>query len=241
MENSRALNSRHLRPLAALAIAGGLWACGETDDILFEDLPPEVRQLVTFHDDFSGPNMWEVSLRFETNGASTTAQTISTGGNPDGYRYIEHDLPAAPSPDQPTQIAVDHWFTGGTYDPRTQGAIKAIGYAEDHIVYDPAFPGAAIGSALIIEQGGQTFTVLVEEGSFNGVTWDRTLMLIDNPQDFSGGVAPDFSENGGPMRFGVLRSNTTRNPNGIVAKTGLDNWAVAVVPVGVEIPAEYRP
>lgn len=192
--------------------------------------PPETPPLPpgAIGDAFEGGDQWTAATTSATNGAEADA-TTGAGGNPGSFRDMKHTLPGTSDGEgNPTRIVVVHTFTGAGWDPATDGPIDRLVWSEDQIMLDPPFDGAAVGTLAVVMQGGETFTASVNEGNaFTNTTW-QTVSVELRASDFSGD-GPDFSENGAPITFGILRSNTHRGSGEIVVRHGLDNWTVEVV------------
>ena len=179
---------------------------------------------VIFSDDFAVGNQWTESFS-ETGGATHTVTNSATGGNLGGYRQMTHTEPS------PSNIGVLHSFTGSTYDPATQGAIRHLHYAEDRIQINPPFNGAAIGTNFTAQQAGTThFVVIGANGAFASQVWERIGLRRLLTSDFIlTAPALDFTAAGAPITFGYQRGNTN-NPGGVTITTthGIDNWTVVV-------------
>lgn len=159
-----------------------------------------------------------------TNGASDTAMLQQAGGNPGGYRHMEHLLLGVPGG---SAITVFHLFDQ-EYDP-ADGAITHFNYSEDRIQYDPPFPSAVIGGGLFVVQNGirYTFPLTSGGGTFASLSWERAR--IDDLGETSFAAGLDFSENGAPIQFGFYRSNSHGESSEAITTThGIDNWRVEI-------------
>jgi hypothetical protein len=172
---------------------------------------------VVFFDDFSVGDQWEETVLNSIGGATSTFETRA-----EGYRRMTHVFT------EPGGIAVRHLYTGGSYDPQTQGAIDYINYSEWRIEIDPPFSGAAVGSRFLVVQNGVTFTAAIGNSEFTNLTWEKGEALQLRPSDFTP-AGLDFSDQGAEIRFGFLRSNSTNGS--IVVTHGIDDWRVEVVRV----------
>ncbi len=179
-------------------------------------------------DDFEGADMWTTSVQLTTNGSTHTA-ALAGGGNPGGQRRMTHVMPGTDDGENnPTQIAVVHTFTGGGWDPSTDGPLAHIDYAEDQIEYEPPFDGAAIGTRFVVNQGGTVYQAQINppNNAFTNTGWQTVRVVLLTPEDFVPAPGPNFSADGAPMTFGYLRSNTSRGGREIVLQHGIDNWTV---------------
>ncbi len=188
--------------------------------------PPGAPSAV-FFDDFEGADQWTATVVTATNGSSDTVELVG-GGNPGTFRQMTHVLPGTSDGDNnPSQIQILHLFGGGEWNPALQGALSHINYAEDQIQFDPPFDGAAIGSRFALVQGGTTYLAsIIEDNAYRNTDWQTVQATGLTAADFTPAPGPDFSENGAPMTFGVLRSNTSRSSSGITTTHGVDNWTV---------------
>lgn len=159
------------------------------------------------------------------NGATQTSTRENTGGNPDFWQRMEHNMTAS------SQISVFHLGDGISYDPSEGGgAISHLNYSEDHLQFDPPFVGAAIGWGFIIEQGGNRYTLGAPQGPFTETSWTTAEIRGIRADDFNGGT-PDFSESGGPITFGYFRSNTNVSSESYTTTHGIDNFSIEICKV----------
>ncbi|MGI9646012.1 MAG: hypothetical protein ACR2O6_11955 [Ilumatobacteraceae bacterium] len=196
--------------------------------------PSTVARTVVLADDFEGADLWTATVTASTNGSQASAE-LAGGGNPGGHRRMAHVLPGTDDGENnPTQVTVHHIFTGGGWDPATDGPLARINYAEDQIEYEPPFEGAAIGALFLVVQDGTTYSATINENNaYTNTTWQTTRVDGLTPADFSPEPGPDFSAGGAPMTFGYLRANTSRSGGaGIVTQHGIDNWAVELIGAG---------
>jgi hypothetical protein len=160
-----------------------------------------------------------------------SAQRVATGGNPDAYRQMTIQLPAH-------ALAGRVFYTSlaATYDPRVQGAIRAIDYAEDGISLTPN-TSTFTESALLLEQSGRTYIGNqrprsdVLPSTWSPIASQSSLLatdfgLLDGPACAAGESCPDFSASAAPMRFGYWRISFGIQGDTIVH--GIDNWKVTV-------------
>jgi VCBS repeat-containing protein len=148
-----------------------------------------------------------------------TAQQITTGGNPDSYRFMTHTW------GEGTQVFVYHLEDTAIYNPFIQGAIDFINYSADVIQFNPI---GIYGDGLLIEQNGRLFV-----SAFTGVgntLWQAKSFPNLTAFNFSaldGGSVLDFSNQGSPIKFGYIRTNTINGGVGTV-QHGIDNWNVNI-------------
>lgn len=181
---------------------------------------------------------WQVTV-FTSTGATTTAQRLDSGGNADAYRFMTHQLPKS------SNVSVQHFYLGASYDPGADGAIAAISYSEDRIQFHPPFGGAAVGALFFVAQANRVH--YANDITFTNTSWTNRKLSCLEPDDFtlSGGVLPDFSASGAPLRFGFLRSNTNSSTSiDLELQHGIDNFRVVVFKADegacVGEPAEIR-
>lgn len=164
---------------------------------------------------------------------------VETGGFPDEYRLTEL------TGGDRSYIALAHLHNGAVYDPSSQGSIGNVSY-EFLLRIEPDHSpeiNAVIG-ALLVQDGFYYRTGAV------GVQWpdwtyvwshsyphsESDFYLIDPGQ--GGPLHPDFSSNGGPIRFGYFSElSLSLWFNGtLTSRSGIDNWSVRVTP-----PFEFSP
>ncbi len=171
------------------------------------------------------PSNWTATVTLSTNGATQSATQVATGGNPDAYRRMTHNLPAAVP--GITDISVAHQFLGASYDPSIQGQIDSIDYAEDQIEFLPPFSGAAIGAAPALFQDGIRYAG--PNINFTNTTWQSVSLTGLTASDWGVVNHPDFSATGSIIHFGFLRANTNTGPSVSFSTThGIDNWSFTV-------------
>jgi len=206
------------RVYAAFRDASGGVSCTQWDSVV-------VPLQTVFSDAFESGSaaLWSVQSTTEPGAQPSIRQSWSlplVGGNPDGFRRMVHTFTATTSPTF-VSIFVHHVYDG-VYDPRRGGAVSAIEYREDRIRLSPST--GDIGSGVVIYQNGIYHVAPLTGGVFSNSAWDRVTATL-RASDFT--PRPDFSAAGGAMRFGYLRSNTSRFPTELVH--GIDNWRVEVV------------
>ena len=189
-----------------------------------------------FDDAFEGPDQWEVLLNLSSpdNGWGVVVDPSVPGGNPNGYRRMQHVMSKTTFPDFMSVNAI-HTFggsitiseastvvvpTNGYYDPKALGAVNTITFSEDRI--SPS--GLAVGENVFIVQGTRYYTPSLTGGVITNSTWARASRTITAAEAAAGGI--DFSANGKPMRFGFMRSTSERFPQ--VREHGIDNFRVVL-------------
>lgn len=164
--------------------------------------------------------------------AASSAERVATGGNPGAWWRMQVQMPATAASTRVSFLA-----TGAVYDPRQQGAIAAIDYAEDCTAPQPN-DAANTQSWLALEQAGRHYVASKRPGfrlcTLAGwhpvpslgrvVEWD--FLLAAGPACAAGEACPDFSATAMPLRFGFTR-HTTAAPGQSVPH-GIDNWQVTV-------------
>jgi hypothetical protein len=205
-------------PLSQTVAVGGTETTMATVTYAVISRPP-----VVFQDDFSVGDLWEETVISATTGATSTFETRPTGGVSGGYRHMTHVFAA------PGNIAVQHLYTGGSYDPSVDGAIEHINYSEWRIQLDPPFPTARIGSLALVVQSGVVYTARInDETSYASQTWEKGEAVQLTAADF-GPAGLDLSDQGAEIFFGFYRANST---GGVLTTThGIDDWRVEIIRV----------
>jgi hypothetical protein len=124
-----------------------------------------------------------------------------------------------------------------TYDPASQGAIRVIDYAEEGISLQPNVL-TYTDSTMLLEQAGRRYVAVARNDvtDFLPTDWSSNqsraslratdFSLIEGTACQAGETCPDFSAQGGPMRFGYWRISF--GVQGDVIAHGIDNWQVTV-------------
>ena len=197
---------------------------------------------MVYYDGVFNDSDWSLTVVTNTTGTGSTAQgfQVPTGGNPDEYREIRHQLLVTP-PGNGFLFSF-HLNNNAFYTPSTQGPISYIDYSEDSInfVPDTIVPGNGQGSGLLILQNGNFYRqqnpILVMPYSGYS-TWTANpapgLLAADFAEVTLAGVIipssnPDFSATGSIMQLGFHRGNSG-NGN-YETDCGIDNWRVNIVP-----------
>jgi YVTN family beta-propeller protein len=147
----------------------------------------------------SGGGEWDVSQE-------------TTGGNPGAWRRVTHFGPAN------TTHRLIRPGTG--YDPSSQGAIDRIDVSWDRRI----FAETLVSERFLVEQNNVVYRTV--ERTFFAPAWenDSRLGLRADAFDNGAGGHPDFSENGGPLRFGYVRQTAFQQ----TVPHGIDNFIVTV-------------
>jgi hypothetical protein len=140
-------------------------------------------------------------------------------------------------------IFVTHVYSDASYDPRIRGAISAIDYTESGKILSFPFPEAFSTTQPVVVQDGRTyrspkFIRFIASNSTHD--WETKNLTGLTAADFirvggSENDHPDFSSNGGLMRFGFTRNNSrtstlppvTANQD-MVIDQGVDNWQIII-------------
>lgn len=167
------------------------------------------------------------------NGPTHSEARAATGGNPDAFRSMTVALTAGAS-----SLRVFNTSQAASYDPKSQGAIYTIDFAEDCIITSSSPSIAAVDSKMMIEQSGRKYTTGATIGC-SAPAWSHfsgwpslgigDFVLVDGPACGAGESCPDFSATAAPLQFGYLRDarQAASAPAGSIGH-GIDNWKVAV-------------
>jgi hypothetical protein len=156
-------------------------------------------------------------------------ERIDSDGNPGAFRKMTDQV--APGSGLSN---VTHLSLSSIYDPRVQGAIAVIDYAEDCIVFSASDINYA-ESGIFVEQDGRSYVsnasqVLCTLSKWTGAAryslGQQDFRQFDGPACNADESCPDFSATGATMRFGYARTAFT-TPGGSVVH-GIDNWKVTV-------------
>jgi len=178
---------------------------------------------VTMSDGEFTPVNWQTTIAAQSTGASQSTSRLTIGGNPSAYRLTLHTLAASAS------ITTAHVYQGASYNPSVDGPIYAVDYDEDQVQETPPFPGSFISATPLVQQGGVFY--YGPDLTFVTLAWLQNARpgLIATDFTSATNTHPDFSSNGGVLKFGYARSNV--NPGSIAAnfRGGIDNWSVHVI------------
>ncbi|MCY2925529.1 MAG: PEP-CTERM sorting domain-containing protein [Planctomycetota bacterium] len=200
-------------------------------------------QAASFFDGVFNNSDWSLTVLTNATGTGSTAQgfQVLTGGNPNEYRRVRHQLVVT---GQPFNGAVHslHLNNNAFYTPSTQGAISYIDYKEDSINFVPAtvVPGNGQGSGLLILQNGKYYRqqnplLVMPYSGYSNWTANSApgLLSTDFAEVTLAGIVnvgsnPDFSAAGSIMQLGFYRGNSGNT--GYNTDCGIDNWSVNIVP-----------
>lgn len=158
--------------------------------------------------------------------------SLASGGNPGAFRKMTIQI-------APQAGAGRVFYTSlvAGYDPGTQGAVRLIDYAEDAMALQPNVT-TSTDSAMLLEQAGRRYIANLRNDvtDFIPTQWSSNqsraslraadFNLIEGPPCPAGQACPDFSAQGGPMRFGYWRISF--GSQGDAVSHGIDNWQVTV-------------
>jgi hypothetical protein len=156
-------------------------------------------------------------------------ERIATGGLPGAYRRMTDQIAPGSGLSYMTHLQLPT-----AYDPRNQGAVRFIDFAQDCIV----FTGSSLNyveSGPVLEQNGRSFVIDRNVPLCNSSSWTRVQRLALTAADFRqitgpacavGETCPDFSLSALPLRMGYQRIAQT-TPGGTVIH-GIDNWRVTI-------------
>ncbi len=185
-------------------------------------------EIVSFADGTFDDSDWTAQLGFvNATSANFTAQQSVSGGNPDGYREVEHEWTG------PGGLNVLHLNSDAIYNPSVSGSIAEIDYSFDlNWLNAPNGPGG-VAYSLLLFQNDTYYAAnqqLISQNNWFGFG-ESALSASDftRHQDTgSGGVNPDFSASGSLLQFGYLSSNGTSTNPTFTTRSGIDNWSVNV-------------
>jgi YVTN family beta-propeller protein len=164
------------------------------------------------------PADWEA-----TGGGEHQSNQEATGGNPGAWRRTVHFGPA--------NVAHRLIRPGSAYDP-SQGAILTLDVSWDRrlLAESVALEG------FLVEQSGTVYRTT--ERALFLPTWqsDSRAGLVAEDFDNGSGGHPDFTADGGPLRFGYFRRTTT----GQTLAHGIDNFRVTIHPQGTTLEGTLR-
>lgn len=178
---------------------------------------------VEFSDSDFAAEDWE--LETELLGGSAQTEQNTAGGNGGSWRQMTHILPPE------SAVRIRHFRVDAVYDPSADGPIGCIDYAEDQVQLEPPADDARVGANLVLQQDDRNF-YLVSDLEFGGSgEWQsrRRFSLFPNQFVSDDGRNPDFDE-GGPIRFGYVRSTTQGDSDSTLTYThGIDNWQIRLI------------
>jgi hypothetical protein len=156
----------------------------------------------------------------------------ASGGNPGAFRKMVLQIAQ-----QNLSARAFYTSIAATYDPRVEGAIRLIDYAEDAIALQPNI-STSTQSAMLLEQAGRRYIANLRNEAFTFMPTDWSsnqsraslraadFNLIEGAACTAVEACPDFSAQGAPMRFGYWRISF--GVQGDVIAHGIDNWKVTV-------------
>jgi hypothetical protein len=207
--------------------------------IVIVALAGSAQAVMIFSDGVFNNSDWTLTTYNNATGPGSTAQAfqVLTGGNPNEYREIRHQLQVI-NPGN-GGIFTFHMNNLSFYTPSSQGAISYIDYSED----DKNFinqGGNGQGSGLAIYQNGkfyrqQTPMLVMPYSPYSVWTNNSATGLLASSfaEVTPAGVVnlasfPDFSAAGTIMQLGFHRGNSGNSAYN--TDTGIDNWRVTIVP-----------
>ncbi|HZM92994.1 MAG TPA: hypothetical protein VFB92_06220 [Vicinamibacterales bacterium] len=181
-------------------------------------------------DDVFDDNNWDAEVQTLGNGGSGGASHVRYNGQEGAdYRRVNITANSAEGSGAATQVAVFSIKRGTAYFPSSDGAIIAISYSEDSILFSGGGNGQY--SAPALRQNGKLYTLVPGGGAFATPepVWTPHSLSNLRQNDFrtlaSGSDHPDFSSTGTRIEVGFMRLHTV--PAGSPGGTrlgGIDNW-----------------
>jgi YVTN family beta-propeller protein len=187
-------------------------------------VPAAAEAQVSFIDDDFDDADWVIEQASVGNG-SQLAEQSGFIGDPAPSRRMEHESPGTAGP--PEVVAAVHRFTGGGYDPASQGAIASLDATWRRIV-TLNDNGGDVEEAFVVIQGGVVFATAAS--AFSASFWEDAFRPGLVAADFSdgGGAHPDFSTAGAPLFFGYLRRTSNSTPFSSFVEHCIDRFEVEV-------------
>ena len=188
--------------------------------LLVAALPASAQQITLSDGDFVDSD-W-TTFNQTTGSASSTTQTLLSGGNPDAYRSTAHTISG-----DSTFLYQIYVGSNSTHNPSCDGPITSIDYSVD-TKGEPSTGNRAHITALL--QDGNYYRTNSFEYPANS-TWASFDPADTTEADWweisgaPGSNPPDFSETGGPIQFGFA--------DAISGGTGtfysdVDNWEMII-------------
>ncbi len=183
-------------------------------------------QTVTISDgQFAGADWATLQVFSGGNGGWASATMVSTEGNPDAYRRVEHHINAAPSGSSVSSIGVVHLLTAQPVDPASVGSVVRISARVDAKRFSSNAQGQ--GLTFFLRQNG----VLYRNSTYFTsplTSWETHAVVDLLPSDFveyQGASLPDLSVCGAPFVVGFGTSNSTGFGGGAYSTAvGYDNF-----------------
>jgi len=190
---------------------------------------PAIAGTVAFLDGTFVPSDWElIHITDVMSGAFAQASQVTTGGNPDAYRLVHHELPPAP-PGGSIAVYAFHGKVDATFDPSTQGTLLAIDWQMDFRETAPPFPGAAMAFGPALRQGGIVYFRYQAQSDTAWQTYSATGLTAADFVPYGGTSHPDFATSGGIIEFGFFTANgSTDSYAGSINEAGFDNWSMTL-------------
>jgi hypothetical protein len=223
------MNTRTNRILARAALT-----------LVFAAVVGSAQASTMFFDGVFNNSDWSLTVVTNATGIGSTAQgfQVPTGGNPNEYREIRHQL-IVTGPPYNGAVFSFHLNNNAFYTPSTQGAISYIDYSEDDINFVDQ-PGDGQSAGLLILQNGNYYRqqnplLVMPYSGYSSWTTNPApgLLAADFAEVTLAGVVipssnPDFSATGSIMQLGFHRGNSGNS--GYETDCGIDNWSVNIVP-----------
>jgi len=203
---------------------------------------------VTFYDGTFDPSDWELIEITDFPGEETgtiTANQVLAGGNPDEYLEITTQLGSSGNYEYIGGFF--GFFSGGGYNPQTDGAIISVDYAADSKWFEGLLGGEGTGRAL--RQAGVIYLYLPcpngplltsrsdwLQQTVTGITAEYFFTAYGYPT--CEGPHPDFSITGAPIEFGFFRDNSGL---GYQIVAGIDNWTLSVTSETIPVAIDIKP
>ena len=169
---------------------------------------------------------WEAIVLQADGGASGSYTQELTGGDPDSFRRIVHNVPGGGN-----FLVVFHRFDAFIYTPSVDGPISTIDYSESRRNLSGM---GEVTSALALQQDGVVYVSFLQNLSADQ-NWSTGELFDITSADFGNYVfnnlvgqnSPDFSATGGEIKFGFARGNSSLS-SGYIRTNGIDNWSLTI-------------
>jgi hypothetical protein len=178
-------------------------------------------------------NLGDWSFQSYTTGVGGTFTTTHESAGGFAGAYIRFDTTVFNSAN-PREQLIASLYNAGTWNPSIQGGIAHVDFQISDLGI-PASGGIGHGFGALLSQGGNIYDAGFATSDLN---WTTRLFPGFNFQSFSkysgsGPSHPDFSSNGGIIKFGfyVYSGNAAVNLGDQVLATGFDNWQMTIIAV----------